>query len=212
MPRYILFHKPYGVLTQFTDKEGRPTLADYIPIPDVYPAGRLDMNSEGLLLLTDDPRVLHRVTDPRWKLPKVYWVQVEGIPDEDALEQLRNGIVLKGKKTAPAEVIRLPEPPPVQPRPVRPYHPTPWLQITLREGRKRQIRRMTAAVGHPTLRLVRAAIGPLTLGTLRPGEWRDLTPEEVRALFHALNIDPRRPVQPRPRTKGRRKRRRRPRQ
>ncbi len=192
MARYILFHKPYGVLSQFTDPEGRPTLADFIPVPRVYPAGRLDMNSEGLMLLTDDPVVLHRVTHPRWKLPKTYWVQVEGIPDEEALQRLREGILLKGKRTAPADVQRLDTPPPVPPRPVRPYHPTPWLRITLREGRKRQIRRMTAAVGHPTLRLVRAAIGPLHLGDLQPGEWRDLTEEERRALFRALGLPPHR--------------------
>jgi len=205
MPRYILFHKPYGVLSQFTDPEGRPTLARYIPVPDVYPAGRLDMDSEGLLLLSDDPRVLHRVTDPRWKVPKTYLVQVEGIPSEEALQQLREGILLKGRRTAPAEVELLPEPPPVPPRPVRQYHPTPWLRIVLREGRKRQIRRMTAAVGHPTLRLIRVGIGPLTLDDLAPGEWRDLTEEERRALFYALQLDPDVPPPPR-----RRKRRRRP--
>ncbi len=188
--RYILFHKPYGVLSQFTDKEGRPTLAQYIPVPEVYAAGRLDMDSEGLMLLSNDPRVLHRVTDPRWKVPKVYLVQVEGIPGEEALQRLREGVVLKGRRTLPAEVELLPEPPPVPPRRVRSYHPTAWLRVVLREGRKRQVRRMTAAVGHPTLRLIRVAIGPLHLGDLQPGEWRDLTEQERRALFEALGLDP----------------------
>ena len=188
MPRYLLFHKPFGVLTQFTDAEGRPTLADYIPVKGVYPAGRLDMNSEGLLLLTDDGRLAHRVTHPRWKLPKTYLVQVEGVPDEAALEQLRRGVMLKGKRTAPAEVELLSKPPDLPPRAVRDYHPTPWLRITIREGRKRQVRRMTAAVGHPTLRLVRVAIGPLKLGDLAAGQWRDLTEVERRALFKALSL------------------------
>ncbi len=207
MPRYILFHKPYGVLSQFTDREGRPTLAQYIPVPDVYPAGRLDMDSEGLLLLTDDPRVLHRVTDPRWKVPKTYLVQVEGIPSEEALQRLREGIMLKGRRTAPAEVELLPVPPPVPPRPVRQYHPTPWLRIVLREGRKRQVRRMTAAVGHPTLRLIRVAIGPLVLGDLSPGEWRDLSSAEYRALFQALHLDPDEPPPLRRRRRAQRRRR-----
>ncbi|NOX61725.1 MAG: rRNA pseudouridine synthase [Chloroflexi bacterium] len=188
MPRYLLFHKPYGVLTQFTDAEGRPTLADFIPVRGVYAAGRLDKNSEGLLLLTDDGRLAHRVTHPRWKLPKTYLVQVEGVPDEAALERLRRGVVLKGRRTAPAQVELLTEPPDLPPRPVRDYHPTPWLRITIREGRKRQVRRMTAAVGHPTLRLVRVAIGPLKLDDLAPGQWRELTEQERRALFKALSL------------------------
>lgn len=212
MPRYILFHKPYGVLTQFTDAEGRPTLAQYIPIPGVYPAGRLDKNSEGLLLLTDDGRVLHRVTHPRWKLPKTYLVQIEGIPSEAALQHLREGVVVKGQKTRPAQVERLEAPPRLPPRPVRDYHPTPWLRITLREGRKRQVRRMTAAVGHPTLRLVRVAIGPLQLGDLPPGAWRELTPTEREALFRALGLDFSPPPGPRfhsrPQKRGKRKPRR----
>ncbi len=212
MPHYILFHKPYGVLTQFTDAEGRPTLGDYIDLPGVYAAGRLDKNSEGLLLLTDDGDVLHRVTHPRWKLPKTYLVQVEGTPDEAALQKLREGVMVKGKKTAPAEVQLLSEPPDLPPREVRQYHPTPWLRITIREGRKRQVRRMTAAVGLPTLRLVRVAIGPLTLGDLSPGAWRELTDEEREVLLRAIGLDPRRPPTPktpfRPRRRGRRKPRR----
>jgi len=190
MPHYLLFHKPYGALTQFTDEEGRPTLSDYIDLPGVYAAGRLDKDSEGLLLLTDDGGVLHRVTHPRWKLPKTYLVQIEGEPDDAALQKLREGVMVKGRKTAPAQVERLRQPPDLPPRPVRDYHPTPWLRITLREGRKRQVRRMTAAVGYPTLRLVRVAIGPLTLGDLPPGAWRELTEEERATLFRAIGLDP----------------------
>jgi 23S rRNA pseudouridine2457 synthase len=190
MPRYLIFHKPYGVLTQFTDAENRPTLADYIDAPGVYAAGRLDKDSEGLLLLTDDGIVLHRVTHPRWKLPKVYLAQVEGTPDELDLQKLREGVVIKGKKTAPAQVELLPAEPDLPQRAVRQYHPTPWLRIVLKEGKKRQVRRMTAAVGHPTLRLVRVAIGPLTLGKLAPGQWRSLSEDELQNLFRALKLIP----------------------
>lgn len=194
--RYLLFYKPYDVLTQFSDEEGRATLANYVDVPGVYAAGRLDRNSEGLLLLSDDGRILHRVTDPKWKLPKTYLVQVEGMPDEQALEQLRRGVIVKGKRTTAAEVELLAHPPDLPPRAVRQYHPTPWLRITIREGRKRQVRRMTAAVGFPTLRLVRVAIGPLRLGDLAPGEWRDLSENERRALFRAVALDPDRPPPP----------------
>ena len=188
MPRYIVFHKPFGVLSKFSDREGRLTLAKYIPVPDVYPAGRLDMKSEGLLLLSDDRRVLHRVTDPRWKLPKTYLVLVEGVPGDEALRRLRSGVVIKGYRTAPAKAEILPVSPEVPPRPVRAYGPTTWLRLTLREGKKHQVRRMTAAVGHPTLRLIRVAIGPISLGNLQPGEWRELTIGERMALFQALQI------------------------
>lgn len=180
MARLLLFNKPYGVLTQFTDPAGRATLASYIPVPGVYPAGRLDRDSEGLLLLTDDGRLQQRLSDPRHKLPKTYWVQVEGEPIDSALEQLRRGVVLDGKRTRPAYARRMPEPalwprdPPIR---VRRYIPTSWLEIQLTEGRNRQVRRMTAAVGHPTLRLVRYAIGSYTLDELQPGEWRE---ESVR--------------------------------
>jgi 23S rRNA pseudouridine2457 synthase len=171
----ILFNKPYGVLTQFTDSEGRLTLADYISVENVYPAGRLDRDSEGLLLLTDDGRLQHRLSDPRFKQPKTYWVQVENEPDDEALERLRRGVTLDGKLTAPAKVRTIAEPelwprdPPIR---VRKAIPTCWLEITLTEGRNRQVRRMTAAVGNPTLRLVRYAIGAYTIEGIEPGEWR----------------------------------------
>ncbi len=176
MSRLILFNKPYGVLTQFTDASGRETLASYIKIPGVYPAGRLDRDSEGLLLLTDDGKLQQRFSDPRYKQPKTYWVQVEGEPDEPSLERLRRGLILDGSRTQPAKVERIPEPvlwprnPPIR---FRQSIPTSWLEITLTEGRNRQVRRMTAAVGYPTLRLVRHAIGSYTLGSLAPGQWRE---------------------------------------
>lgn len=173
--RIILFNKPYGVLCQFTDDRGRPTLADYIRRPGFYPAGRLDFDSEGLLLLTDDGELQHRISHPRQKLPKTYWVQVEGDIGEDALARLRRGVELKDGPTAHAKAGRLPVPdlwprnPPVR---SRQSIPTSWLELAVREGRNRQVRRMTAAVGHPTLRLVRVAIGNWTLGQLQSGEQR----------------------------------------
>ncbi|MCD6290811.1 MAG: rRNA pseudouridine synthase [Anaerolineae bacterium] len=187
--RYLIFYKPYGVLSTFTDPEGRPTLSRYIRVPEqVYAAGRLDMDSEGLLFLTNDGWVNHRLTHPRYKLPKVYLAQVEGIPTQDALEALRQGVVIKGRRTAPAEIELLETPPTLPPRsrPVTPHGPTRWLRIVLREGRKRQVRHMTAAVGLPTLRLVRVAIGPLSIRGLEPGQWRDLMPKEISMLRHAL--------------------------
>lgn len=181
----ILFNKPFGVLTQFTDADMRPTLADYISLPGVYAAGRLDKDSEGLLLLTDDGALQHRLTDPRHKAWKTYWVQVEGAVDDKALQRLRKGVELKDGLTRPARARRL-APPEIWPRtpPIR-YRaaiPTSWLELSLREGRNRQVRRMTAAVGFPTLRLVRVAIGPWTLDQLQPGEWRQATlPDESGA-------------------------------
>jgi 23S rRNA pseudouridine2457 synthase len=182
----LAFYKPYGVLSCFTDPEGHSTLADFISVPDVYPAGRLDYDTEGLLVLTSDGTLAHRITDPRHKLPKVYLVQVERVPDDAALASLRRGVLLKGRRTRPAEVELLPEAPALPPRPVpirfRKSVPTAWLRVTLREGQNRQIRRMTAAVGHPTLRLVRVAVGPVTLGDLQPGQWRELKEAETAGL------------------------------
>ena len=183
----IAFNKPYGVLPCFTDPGGRPTLADYVAIPGVYAAGRLDLDSEGLILLTSDGTLAHHITDPQHKLPKVYLAQVERIPNEEALEQLRKGVVLNGKETRPADVRLLPDDPQLPDRPVpirfRKHVSTVWLEITLREGLNRQVRRMTAAVGHPTLRLVRVAIGPIMLGDLQPGQWRDVTSREIAQIY-----------------------------
>jgi 23S rRNA pseudouridine2457 synthase len=185
-PCTIIFNKPYDVLPCFTDPGGRPTLADYIYLPGVYAAGRLDRDSEGLMILTSDGALAHRVTDPKHKLPKIYWVQVERIPDEAALDQLRRGVVLSGKRTRPAEVSLLKREPVLPERPVpiriRKTVPTAWLEIALREGMNRQVRRMTAAVGHPTLRLVRVAIGTMRLLDLQPGRWRTLTADEIDRL------------------------------
>ncbi|MBC8162973.1 MAG: pseudouridine synthase [Roseiflexaceae bacterium] len=180
MSRLILFNKPYLVLCQFTDPERRPTLADYIDVPGVYAAGRLDHDSEGLLALTDDGRLQQRIADPQHKLPKTYWVQVEGAPSAAALAEIQRGVRLKDGLTRPAEAQQIDEPQVLWPRtpPIRERKsiPTAWLALTLREGRNRQVRRMTAAVGLPTLRLIRASIGPWSLGNLRPGQWRDATP------------------------------------
>lgn len=181
--RTIALYKPYGVLPCFTDPEGRPTLGAYLDVPCVYPAGRLDLDSEGLLLLTSNGRLAHRITDPRHHLPKVYLVQVERVPDAAALAQLESGVVIAGVRTRPAQAKLLPTPPslPERSTPIRfrKHVPTAWLELTLREGMNRQVRRMTAAVGHPTLRLVRVAIGPITLGDLQPGQWRELTAQEM---------------------------------
>jgi 23S rRNA pseudouridine2457 synthase len=188
--RTIVFNKPYGVLPSFTDPEGRKTLADYIDLTGVYAAGRLDLDSEGLLLLTSDGRLAHFITDPQHKLEKIYLVQVERIPNEEVLQRLRGGVVLKGKKTKPAEARLLPDDPQLPDRPVpirfRKSVPTAWLEITMREGLNRQVRRMTAAVGHPTLRLVRVAVGPIVLNGIPPGEWRDLTNSEIEQIYSAV--------------------------
>jgi 23S rRNA pseudouridine2457 synthase len=190
--RYLIFFKPYDVLSDFSDPEGRPTLADYILAPGVEPAGRLDADSEGLLLLTDDGRLAHALTNPRFKLPKTYFVQVENIPEMAALKKLRRGVLVKGELTAPAEVELLLDAPALPPRsvPVRdnPAIPTAWLRVILREGKKRQIRHMTAAVGHPTLRIVRVAIGPVTLRGLDPGQARELMPDELSGLRRMLRV------------------------
>ncbi len=174
--RVLLFNKPFGVLTRFTDGEGRTTLADYIDCPDIYPAGRLDRDSEGLLVLTDDGRLQDRLSHPRHGKSKTYLAQVEREPTEAALERLRQGVEIKGGRTRPATVRRI-EPPDLWDRnpPIRfrKSVPTAWLELTLAEGRNRQVRRMTAIVGHPTLRLVRIRVGPYELGGLLPGQWQE---------------------------------------
>jgi 23S rRNA pseudouridine2457 synthase len=180
MARLILFNKPYGVLSQFTDRgseTARATLSQFIDVPGVYPAGRLDRDSEGLLLLCDDGRLQARIADPRFKMAKTYWVQVEGVPSAESLARLRNGVTLQDGPTLPAQAEAIAEPglwprdPPIR---IRKSVPDTWLRISLREGRNRQVRRMTAAVGHPTLRLVRWQIGEWTLDGLAPGTWREL--------------------------------------
>ncbi|MEM9217191.1 MAG: pseudouridine synthase [Cyanobacteria bacterium P01_F01_bin.150] len=188
--RYLLFYKPYGVLTQFTDErhagEKRPTLKDFVSVPNIYSVGRLDRDSEGLLLLTDDGPLQHRLSDPKFYQPKTYWAQVERIPTDRELEPLRQGVMIKKQRTRPAIATLLSQEPNLPPRnpPIR-YRknvPTAWLEMIITEGRNRQVRRMTSAIGFPTLRLVRFAIGDLTIDGLQPGKWRDLTMAEVRTL------------------------------
>jgi 23S rRNA pseudouridine2457 synthase len=180
MARLVLLNKPYGVLCQFTDAQGRATLADCVDVPGVYPAGRLDRDSEGLVLLTDDGRLQARIADPRHRMDKVYWAQVEGVPGPEALAALRAGVELKDGRTRPARAEAMEAPPGLWPRdpPIRMRKSVPdsWLRLAIREGRNRQVRRMTAAVGHPTLRLIRTQVGPWTLDGLAPGEWREAAP------------------------------------
>lgn len=180
MPNYLCFYKPYEVLSQFSDRQGRATLADYISIPHVYPAGRLDYRSEGLLLLSDDGGFIQRVSDPRFEHPKTYLAQVEGQPNNQDLQPLRDRLILPDLQTRPVQAEIISEPDlPARPVPVRRYHPTTWVRLVLHEGKKHQVRRLTAAVGFPTLRLVRVAIGPVTLHGLQPGEWRWLGRHEI---------------------------------
>jgi 23S rRNA pseudouridine2457 synthase len=182
--RYILFNKPYGVLSQFTDEgTGNPTLKQFIDVPDVYAAGRLDRDSEGLLLLSNDGLLIKRLTDPKNHIEKTYWIMVEGDPTPDKLIRLESGIQLRGYVTLPAKARRIPDPDlPPRLKPVTPHGPTVWLEIKLREGKKRQIRHMTAVVGLPTLRLVRVAMGDVHLNELQSGKWRDLTQNELNLL------------------------------
>ena len=185
--RTLKLFKPYDVLTQFTDQAGRATLKDFVDVPGVYPVGRLDRDSEGLLILTDDGPLAHRLTDPRFEHPKTYWAQVEHVPGPEAIAALRKGVMLNDGPAKPVAVRLLDSEPDLPERPVpirfRKNVPTCWVELILREGRNRQVRRMTAAVGHPTLRLVRVAVGAIGLDDLKPGEWRDLDEEERRTLL-----------------------------
>ena len=180
VPRLLCFHKPYGVLSQFTPEGKWQGLKDWIDVPGVYVAGRLDADSEGLLLLTNDGQLQARIADPRHKMEKTYWVQVEGTPDEAALQRLRDGVELNDGKTLPAKArLIAPQPemwsrnPPIR---VRQNIPDCWIELIIREGKNRQVRRMTAAIGHPTLRLVRMAVGPYSIEGLEPGQWVDVLP------------------------------------
>jgi 23S rRNA pseudouridine2457 synthase len=184
--RVIAFNKPYGVVSQFTSREGKRTLARFLKVKDVYPIGRLDEDSEGLLLLTDDGALQHQLSDPKFHHPKTYLVQVERVPDEAALEKLRRGVIIQGHQTKPAQVRLLDIEPQLPPRdpPIRFRKTvlTAWLEITLTEGKNRQVRRMTAAVGYPALRLVRVAVAGVEVGELKPGEWRELGSNELQTI------------------------------
>jgi 23S rRNA pseudouridine2457 synthase len=207
MSRILLLNKPYDVLCQFTDSEGRDTLASYVTEKNFYPAGRLDRDSEGLVLLTDDGTLQHCVAHPQNKMPKTYWVQVEGTIDQTALSTLRRGVTLKDGLTRPAKAETIAEPeiwprnPPIR---YRAAIPTSWLSLTISEGRNRQVRRMTAAVGFPTLRLIRWAVGDWSLGDLQPGQWREVADDELAGFQRACaKMKQRSPLR---RTNDRRKR------
>lgn len=185
--KVILFNKPYGVLCQFSPEGDKPTLKQFLQVPDVYPAGRLDIDSEGLVVLTDDGALQHAISHPRRRFPKVYWVQVEGIPAPEALQRMRSGVKLGDTRSLPCQAKAIDEPalwprsPPVR---YRKSIPTSWIEVELREGKNRQVRRMTAAVGHPTLRLVRVRIGPWTLEGIEPGQYRSL--DDAQGLLQAI--------------------------
>lgn len=186
---YVLFYKPDGVICQFSSHERYPSLADFIPVPDIYPSGRLDTDSEGLLFLTNDGLISHLLTDPKTHFPKSYYVQVEGLISETAIHNLSRGVVVKGHRTLPSQVKKIDEPRmPSRQKPITLHAATSWIRITLREGKKRQIRHMTASVGFPTLRLVRVAIGPLNLDGLTPGKWRFLKQGELDLIKSRLKI------------------------
>ncbi len=218
MARTVAFFKPFGVLSSFTHEERsrsstagastsppKRTLSEFGLPKGVYAAGRLDYDSEGLLILSDDGALIHRLTDPRYKLPKTYYVQVEGIPDEETLQWLRRGVVIKGYRTLPCQVRVLDAEPDLPPRgkPITPHGPTAWLEIVLYEGKKRQVRHMTAAVGLPTLRLVRVAIGSITLAGLIPGQWRDLNESELDSIIGQRSTVRPKPPSPTPRRRRR---------
>ena len=192
MSRLIFLNKPYGVLTQFSAADGRPTLKDWLPLPGIYPAGRLDADSEGLVVLTDTGPWQAKIADPRHKLGKTYWAQVEGVPDQEALARLRQGLDLGDFVTAPCAARLIEEPAQLWPRdpPIRQraHIPTAWVEIILREGKNRQVRRMTAKIGYPTLRLIRWAVGRWTLAGLCPGQWRDARAEEILTLQAASPV------------------------
>lgn len=190
MTHTIKFFKPYGVVSTFTDREGHSTLAEYIPVEGIYSAGRLDFDSEGLLILSDDGTLIHRLTDPGFHHPKTYLVQVEGVISKEAIDRLSEGVALGGYRSLPADVLPIPEPLlPPRAKAITPHGPTNWLQIILYEGKKRQIRHMTAAVGLPTLRIMRVAIGPITLDNLQPGEWKELDKTEQAKLKQFIESD-----------------------
>ncbi|MFC2055897.1 pseudouridine synthase [Chloroflexota bacterium] len=189
MNKYLAFNKPYEVLTKFSDRSGRKTLKDFIPIKGVYAAGRLDYRSEGLLILSNDGPMIQRLTHPHYSHPKTYFAQVEGILTEEAITRLNNEILIPGVQTRLPRSMTMSDPVlPPRSKPVRNYHPTSWLKITMHEGKKHQVRRMTSAVGFPTLRLIRVSIGSIKLGSLDPGEWRILSNIEISQLKQDLGF------------------------